>query len=145
MLEKKAERLRLSLPISSGLFDVTDRESTQLLTNARRRNFLPRNLLILPLSWLHQQTLVVHFMNITSSLHVAQDVLLKVGNRPERVWNILILLNVPDDFGGLGPFSKVYEIGALDHRWNAVLDKRQVREIYACKKSNLIQIPGTYR
>lgn len=74
-------------------------------------------------------------MNITSSLHVAQDIILKVGNGPERVWNILILLNVTDDFSCLGPFSKVYEIGALDHRWDAVLDKRQVREIYTCKKS----------
>lgn len=74
-------------------------------------------------------------MHVTSSLHVAEDVLLKIGNRPENIWDILVLLNVTDDFGGLGPFSEIDEVGALDHRWDAVLDKGQVREVYPCKES----------
>lgn len=74
-------------------------------------------------------------MHVTSRLHIAQDVLLKVDNGPEGIWNILILLNVADDFGGLGPFSEVDEVGALDHRWDAVFDKGQVRKVYPCEVS----------
>lgn len=74
-------------------------------------------------------------MYVTSRLHVAEDIILKVGNRPKGIWNILILLNVADDFGGLGPFSEVNEVGALDYGWDAVLDKGQIREVYPCKKS----------
>lgn len=74
-------------------------------------------------------------MHVTSRLHVAEDVLLKVDNRPEGIWNILILLNIADDFGGLGPFSEVDEVGAPDHRWDAVFDKGQVRKVYPCEVS----------
>lgn len=71
-------------------------------------------------------------MHVTSRLHVAQDVILKLANRLERVRNILILLDVTDDFGGLGPFSEVDEVGALNNRWDTVLNKGQVREVYPC-------------
>ena len=67
----------------------------------------PRNLLILPLSRLHLQAPVVHLVHITSSLHVALDVILQVPYGFQGVGYALILLDVADDLGGFGAFGKV--------------------------------------
>lgn len=70
-------------------------------------------------------------MHIASRLHVAQYVILQVGHRFEDVGYILILLNISDDVGGFGSFSKIDEVRAFDYRGYAVFDKCQVGEINA--------------
>ena len=63
-------------------------------------------------------------MHVRGSLHVVQYPLLQVWHGTERVWDVLILLDVPDNFGGLCSFSEVDKLRVLDHRRNAVLDER---------------------
>lgn len=64
-------------------------------------------------------------MHVARGLHVAQDVVLKLRNRLQLVWYILVLLNVPNDFGGLGTLVEIDQVG-----WgvggNAVFDESQV-------------------
>lgn len=62
-------------------------------------------------------------MHIASRLHVAQYVILQVGHRFENVRNVLILLDISNDVGSFGPFSKVDEVCAFDYRGYAVFNK----------------------
>lgn len=68
-------------------------------------------------------------MHITRSLHVRQDVVLKFWDRLQWIWDILVLLNVPNNFGSLAALSKIDEVGLLDHRRNAVFDECKVRQV----------------
>ena len=62
-------------------------------------------------------------MNITSSLHVARDVILQVSHGFQGVGHALILLDVADDLGSFGAFGKVDQIGAFDDGGNTVFDE----------------------
>lgn len=68
-------------------------------------------------------------MHITRCLHIAQDVLLKFGNGRQRVRDILVLLNVSDDFCGFGPFGKVDQCCLLDNGGYTVLNERKIGKI----------------
>ena len=43
-----------------------------------------------------------------------------------------MLLDVADDFGGLGSFGEVDEIRAFEHRGDSVFDEGQIGEVDAC-------------
>lgn len=62
-------------------------------------------------------------MHIASRLHVAQYVILQVGHRFENVRNVLILLDISNDVGSFGPFSKVDEVCTFDYGGYAVFNK----------------------
>lgn len=96
---------------------------------------VPCDFFIVPLSRLHCQTLIVHFMYIARSLHVAQDVVLKLRHWLEGVRHILVLLDVADDLCRFGPFGKVDVVRAFDDRGNAVLDEGQVGKVDAWLRS----------
>lgn len=68
-------------------------------------------------------------MDIARGLHVTQDVILEVADGFEGVGDVLVLLDVPDDFGGLGAFGEIDEVGAADDGGDAVFDEGQVGEI----------------
>ena len=70
-------------------------------------------------------------MHITSSLHVAQYVILQIGHRFENVGYILILPDISNDVGGFGSFGEVDKVCTFDYRGYAVFDECQVREIDA--------------
>lgn len=53
-------------------------------------------------------------MDVSSRLHVAEYVILQIGNRLQRIRHVLIALDVTNDFGGFGSFSEVDEMGLLD-------------------------------
>lgn len=59
--------------------------------------------------------------------------MLKILDRFQRVRHILILLNVAYDFGGLGSFGEINQVGAFDQRWYAVFNKSQVGKVHTCK------------
>lgn len=69
-------------------------------------------------------------MYVPSCPHVFQDPLLEIKYRVERVRHVLVLLDVADDFGGLGSLGKIDQLGVLDHRRNAVLDESKVGQVY---------------
>jgi hypothetical protein len=95
----------------------------------------PGDLFILSLPRLNLQALVVHFMDITSLSHIAENVLLEIRDRVERVRHILVLLYISDDFGGFGPLGEVDEIGVLNDRCNAVFDEGEIGKIHAEKRN----------
>jgi hypothetical protein len=53
-------------------------------------------------------------MHVASRLHIRQDVVLQLGDRLQRVRHVLVLLDVTDDFGGLGALGEIYQVGFLD-------------------------------
>ena len=95
------------------------------------RLHVPHNLLVLPLAWLYLQTLVVHLVHVTGRGHVAQDVVLELGHGLKRVGYILVLLDVANHLGRLGPLGKVDEVGLLDDGGNAILDEGEIRQVDA--------------
>lgn len=82
-------------------------------TNETKLN-QPRDLLVLPLPRLHLQALLVHLMHVPRRLHVAEDVILQIRHRFQGVGNVLVLLDVADDLGGLGALGEVDELGVFD-------------------------------
>ena len=86
----------------------------------------PCDLLVLPLSWLDLQALVVHLVHIARTVHVAEDIILKIANGPQRIRDVLELLDVANHVGGLGPLRKVDEVGAFDDGGDAVFDEGEV-------------------
>ena len=68
-------------------------------------------------------------MHITRCLHVAENVLLQLGHWLQRIWNVLVLLNVTNDFCGLGALCEVDEFGLLDYRWNTIVNEDKIGEI----------------
>lgn len=101
------------------------------MCRATRRSCLPRDLLVLSLSRFHRQALVVHLMYIARRLHVAEDVILQVRHRLQRIRHVLVLLNPPDHFGRLGTLGEVDEVGLLDHGRYAIFNEGQVGKIDA--------------
>lgn len=91
----------------------------------------PCDLFILPLARFYLQTLVVHLMDITCSLHVAKDVVLQVTHALEGIRHILVLLNVADDFSGFSTFSKIDQVGLADNAGDAIFDESEIREVDA--------------
>lgn len=85
---------------------------------------LPSDLLILSLSGLDLQTPVIHLMHVASRLHVSQDVVLQLWNRLQRIRDVLVLLNISDDFGRLRTLSEVDQIGLLNDRRDTIFDER---------------------
>lgn len=92
---------------------------------------IPCNLLILALAGFNLETSVVHVVYVTGGLEVAEDVVLKFGDRLEEVWDVLVLLDVSDDLGGLGSLVEVDQFGWCERR-DTILDKRQICQIDAC-------------
>ena len=70
-------------------------------------------------------------MYVARSLHVAQDVVLKFRHGLEGVGNVLVLLNVANDFCGFGTFGEVDEVGTLDDGGDTVFNEGQVGEVDA--------------
>lgn len=70
-------------------------------------------------------------MYVARSLHVAQDVVLKFGHRLQRIWHILIHLDVADDLCSFRAFGEVDRIRPFDDRGDAVLDEGQVGKVDA--------------
>ena len=68
-------------------------------------------------------------MYISGCLHVAQDIVLQITDRLERVRHVLILLDVSNDISGLGSFGEVDQLGLLDDRRDAIFDERQVSQV----------------
>jgi hypothetical protein len=68
-------------------------------------------------------------MNVASTRHISQDIVLEFGNWLQSIWYILVLLDVPDDLGGLRSLRKVDELRFLDDGRDTVLNERQVREV----------------
>lgn len=89
---------------------------------------IPCNLLILALAGFNLETSVVHVVYVTGGLEVVEDVILKFGDRLKEVGDVLVLLDVADDLGGLGSLVEVDQFGWCERR-NTVLDERQIRQI----------------
>lgn len=96
---------------------------------AQQKKSLPCDLLILPLSWLNLQTALVHLMDITSGLHISQDIFLKLRDTLQAVRHVLVLLNVTDDLGSLCALGEIDELRFLDDGGNAVFDESKIRQI----------------
>ena len=73
-------------------------------------------------------------MNIASSLHVGQDVVLQLRHRLQGVGYVLELLNVTDNLGCLCPFGKVDKAGLLDDGRDTILNKGEVRKVDTYKR-----------
>lgn len=71
-------------------------------------------------------------MHVSCRLHIAQNVVLKLGNRLKRIWHILILLDVANHFRGLGSLRKVDQIAALDDRRNTIFNEGEICEVDTC-------------
>lgn len=95
-----------------------------------RQCHIPHDLFVFSLAGFYHQTLVVHLVDISSSLHVGQDVVLKIRDRVQRVWRVLVLLDVSDDLCSLCALGKVDEVGLLDNRGNTVLDESKIGQVY---------------
>lgn len=62
---------------------------------------IPCNLFIFALPGFDFETPVIHVMYVTRRLEVTKDIILELGYGLKEVRDVLVLLNVPDDFGGL--------------------------------------------
>lgn len=96
----------------------------------QRQCHIPHDLFIFSLTRFHHQTLVVHLVNVSSSLHVGQDVVLEIRNRVQGVWRVLVLLYVSDDLCSLCTLGKVDEVGLLNNRGDTILDKSKIGQVY---------------
>ncbi len=94
----------------------------------------PCNLLILSLPRFDLQAPIVHLMYIASFSHVAENILLKIRNRIERVGYVLVLLYITNHLGRLGPLGKIDEVGVFDDRRNSIFDEGQIRKINTEKR-----------
>lgn len=68
-------------------------------------------------------------MDVASGLHVTQNVILQLVYALQTIRHVLVLLDVANDFGGLGALRKVDELRLLDDGRNTVLDERQIGEV----------------
>lgn len=84
----------------------------------------------LSLSWLHVKTRLIQLLQIRSSLYTAEDVMLKLWDGLKRVWHMLVLLNLTNDFRDFGTLSKVDEVRLPDDRSDSVFNERQMDEVY---------------
>lgn len=89
---------------------------------------IPCNLFILAFPGLDLETSVVHVVNIARGLEVTKDIVLEFADRLEEVGHVLILLDVADDFGSLGPLVEVNQLGGSEGG-NTILDEGQICEI----------------
>ena len=93
------------------------------------KKHLPDNLLVFPLTRLNLKALVIHLVHITCRLHVAQDIVLELRDRLQRVTDVLVLLDVANHLGRLGPLGEVDEIGLLDDGGDTVLDEGEIGQV----------------
>jgi hypothetical protein len=86
-------------------------------------------------------------MHVPCCLHVAQYVVLQLGNRLQRVSHCLVLLNIADYLCRLCALGKVDEVGLLDNGGDTIFDKGEIRQVdtYARKVSNCPRRPGVTR
>lgn len=67
-------------------------------------------------------------MDITRALEVAENVILKLTDRLQQVGHVLILLDIPNHLGGLGPLIEVDQFGRCERRYS-IFDEGQIREV----------------
>jgi hypothetical protein len=67
-------------------------------------------------------------VNIARSLEVAEDVILEFADGLEEIGYVLILLDIADNFGGLGSLVEVNQFGGSE-RGDTILNEGQIREI----------------
>lgn len=53
-------------------------------------------------------------MHVTRCLHIAQDVILQVTHRLQRIGYVLVLLNVPNHLSRLRTLGEIDEVSLLD-------------------------------
>lgn len=70
-------------------------------------------------------------MHIPSRLHITQYILLQLWDGLQGVWDILILLDITDHLGRLGPLSEVYQRRLFYDGGDTVLNEREVGEVHA--------------
>lgn len=68
-------------------------------------------------------------MDVSCSLHVAQYVVLQLWYGLEGVGRILILLDITDNLGSLGPLGEVDEVGLFNDGWDTILDESKIRQV----------------
>lgn len=68
---------------------------------------IPCNLFIFALPGFDFETPVIHVVYVTGRLEVTEDIILELGYGLKEIRDVLVLLNVPDDFGGLCPLVEV--------------------------------------
>ncbi len=71
-------------------------------------------------------------MHIPRCLHIVEDVILQVAHRLQRVWHLLVLLNLPNHFRRFRPLGEIDEVGLLDDRRDPVFNEGQVGKVDAC-------------
>ena len=96
-----------------------------MLTKSKKRfrSVVPCNLLVLALPRLHRQAHLVHFVHVACGLHVGEDVVLQLGDGLQGIRDVLVLLDVADDFGSFGALGEVDEVGLFDQGGDAVFDE----------------------
>jgi hypothetical protein len=62
-------------------------------------------------------------VHIASGLHVAEYVILQLGNGLKKITDILVLLNIPDDFRCFGSFGEIDKASFLDDGRDSVFDE----------------------
>jgi hypothetical protein len=62
---------------------------------------------------------------------MVQNPLLEIRNRVERIRYVLILLYVANDFGCLGSFRKIDQLGVLDDRCDAIFNEGKICQVYS--------------
>lgn len=78
-------------------------------------------------------------MHVTRRIHVGQYVVLQFRNRLQRIWHVLILLDVADHLCSLRTLGEVDEVGLLDQRGNTILNERQISEVDTCLVSTYLE------
>lgn len=102
------------------------------------QRYIPYNLLVLTFAWFNLQALVVHLMDISCSLHVAQDVVLQLGHRLQGITHILVLLDVTNHLCCLCPLGKVDQVGLLDDGGYAIFNKCEIGQVHTCKSRSVL-------
>ena len=68
-------------------------------------------------------------MDTLCCLHLVEDPGLLLRYWVQGIGNVLILLNVPDDFGSHLPLHEVDQLRILDHRGYSILNEDQIRQV----------------
>jgi hypothetical protein len=81
-------------------------------------------------------------VHVARRLHMVQNPLLEILNGLERIRYVLILLYVANDFGCLGSFRKIDQLGVLDDRCDAIFNEGKICQVYSYGNvSNKRKIP----
>lgn len=68
-------------------------------------------------------------MDISCGAHVVEDILLQLRHRLQAVRDVLILLNISNDFCSLGSFSKVDEVVLFQIGGYTIFNEGEIGEI----------------